>query len=396
MPIYEQFEKGFFNPGQFHRLPPPPTDEEIGRYLQECPLNQYVTNEETGHVINDLKASAAIVLKRHNHYCADQSFALYGPPSSGKSFLAGLWHSTIAGKVGFPYAEISSEKLTVDALLHKIEEACYEVDLEIVLLDEGYYKLPPIIVFLDEVHRLPKSLQEGALLTAIEGNKWLEPPEPKSRRDFRWEGKIDCSNVCWIIATTDSGQLFPPFRSRFDPAFQLVEASQKQVADITFKEMKKYFTDEFEEPPFRIAQKISQYCRLPRVAKKFVEKLYTQIHYQSVNGGSVNWERGCEETRKSVGIDEYGMHQKHLAIITALGNRGPIAKSNLTIPARVQLEELENYILPELFRFYKDRDALVMTTGRGTAITEAGMNELDKRGIPHKPIEDVNPNYKGE
>ena len=66
--------------------------------------------------------------------------------------------------------------------------------------------MPPCVVFIDEVHALPRNLIPE-LLKAVEPKDGILVVENGT--------EADCRKVCWIIATTERGLLFPPFENRF-------------------------------------------------------------------------------------------------------------------------------------------------------------------------------------
>ena len=56
------------------------------------PLNKFIGNEEA---IRRLSRAAFSAFGKDNHKCSDYSFALYGPPSTGKTYLAKLFAETV-------------------------------------------------------------------------------------------------------------------------------------------------------------------------------------------------------------------------------------------------------------------------------------------------------------
>ncbi len=85
---------------QVWRVPPP----EIRRLLTDpssprCPLSRFVGNAEAKKV---MQRAAYAAWGRPNHCCADLSFAMVGPASSGKTTLARLFGETVR----LPFVEI--------------------------------------------------------------------------------------------------------------------------------------------------------------------------------------------------------------------------------------------------------------------------------------------------
>ena len=76
------------------------------------------------------------------------------------------------------------------------------------------------------------------------------------------------------------------------------------------------------------------------------------------------------------------MQDVHLKILRALG-MGPIARNRISLVAGRKDEETERYILPWLLTETEDMPALITVSAKGYTITEAGIKELDRRGIHH-------------
>ena len=61
----------------------------------------------------------------------------------------------------------------------------------------------------------------------------------------------------------------------------------------------------------------------------------------------------------------------------------------MTDYAGCAMEELEKFVMPALLVATADDAAMVAVTNKGYAITHRGLEELDKRGIPHRGEEVV-------
>ena len=66
--------------------------------------------------------------------------------------------------------------------------------------------VPPCVVFIDEVHALARNLVPELL-------KATDPNDGMLTIENGWFA--DCRRVCWVIATTERGLLFPALDSRF-------------------------------------------------------------------------------------------------------------------------------------------------------------------------------------
>ncbi len=361
-----QREITFFNPTGYNdlNLPPRPTDDEIRSKLNNCALDRFITNSSNLGPLRKLKRFVFSAMTRYNRDASDFSFALLGGPSTGKTFLAKLFHETIDEDFGYPFVMIQPKavKNTQDIFDAMVRE-CRQCKIPLRADEQGDYEAPPMIIFIDEVHSLNKGLMEGGLLNATEPNDgWLVTPE---------NIRCDCGSVCWIVATTDAGKLFDAFHSRFHK-IELAPAGKAEVAQIVH--------DVHKELPLEVCHKIAKYCRLPRDAKRFALELLAEMR---LVGNKIPVRDSIIAVANGNGLDEFGMHWKQLEIIKALGSRGPISKNKLCSIAKCKVEELEKFILPSLEEFYEDRGALIVTTTRGYSITEEGIKELAKRNLPY-------------
>ena len=73
----------------------------------------------------------------------------------------------------------------------------------------------------------------------------------------------------------------------------------------------------------------------------------------------------------------------------ALGQIGAVSKSHLADFAGCGIEELEKFVMPALLVATAEDPAMVAVTNKGYAITQRGLEELDRRGIPHRGAEVV-------
>ncbi len=320
-------------------------------------FTDFVGNERA---IKKLKAWAFDALGRPDHVCRELAFAFYGPASVGKTTLARL----SAKLVDLPLAEISPKAVkSMDDVLREVERVLEVEGLPLVeVVRRKYYVLPPMVIFIDEVHALSNTVVQG-LLKATEYNDATMVTE---------SGKtVNCHNVCWMIATTDEGRLFDAFRTRFN-SINLKYLSKPEIARI-IKNANPDFSQE-------VCSLVSHYNgRVPRKALEFAR--YMRLVQQMEPDRT--WASVAEEVAADEGIDKYGMHETHLRILTALGQT-PIAKNRIVNVAGSKTEEVERFVMPWLLTDTDDQPAFVRVTSKGYTITESGLAELDKRAIPHK------------
>lgn len=323
----------------------------------KSPFSKFIGNEKA---VRKLQTAAYKALGQYNHMMRDLAFAIFGPSSAGKTTLARLYAET----VGLPFVEISPKAVkSVDDVFKEIKRVLEAEGLPLVeVIRRGHYILPPVVILIDEVHALTDGVVQG-LLKATEFNDALMATE---------SGKtINTFNVTWIIATTDEGKLFDAFRTRFSP----VVLKYLNKADVA-KVVKMANPDLSDE----VAALVAHYnSRITRKALEFARYMRLVKDMQA----GMSWEQVAKQVAEDEGIDEHGMQDVHLKILRALG-QGPIARNRITLVAGRKEEEVERFILPWLLTETDDQAAPITVTAKGYTITEAGLAELEKRGIHHK------------
>lgn len=325
---------------------------------EDFPLNKFIGNKEA---LRRLSRAIFSALGKNDRCCSEYSFALCGPASTGKTYLAKLFAESL--KIPFVSIEPQSVKRTHDIFL-EIEKTCVEFDERISLVEyEGKrYFLPPMIVFIDEVHNLKNSVVQGL----------LKATEPNDRTMVTEEGyEVYTHKVCWMIATTDRGDLFDAFDTRFQKV-NLRLYSTKEMAQI----IKMNNPDWDEDICMLVAKYNSQ---VPREALAFARDM--RVEYE-MNGLS-SWEEVAKIVAQDHGIDDHGMTLSRVDVLKTLG-QSPVSSSQLPYVIHVKEEELKRFIMPPLMSRTPDREPLVTVSSRGYAITKAGIEELNKRNIPNR------------
>jgi len=330
----------------------------------ENPFFTYIGNDEAKKRLN---RAAFDAFGRYNRRCP-VNIALLGPASTGKTTLAKM----TAKLLDLPFIELSPRSIeTMSDIAERIakvlEETALEAadenlcgTLELQEVEPGKFYLPPCVIFIDEVHSLRKQIEQGL----------LQATERKDHQLVTENGWVfDTENVTWIIATTDRGSLFDAFDTRF-MKIHLRLYSLAEIAQIIQVNNPDWDDD--------VCELVARFGgRVPREALAFGEEMRSE-HNMSGN----DWETVAKTVAADNGIDDFGMSMQRLNILTALG-QGAIARSRLGDVAQCKEEELMKFIMPPLLAKTPDQEPLVTITSRGFCITEAGIGELDKRGIKH-------------
>jgi Holliday junction resolvasome RuvABC ATP-dependent DNA helicase subunit len=334
-----------------------------------CHINKFIGNEEA---VRRMSRAIFSAYGNEDHNCSDYSFALCGPPSTGKTHLVKLFAETL--RIPFVIIEPQTTKKVQD-IFDEIEKTCENYESKgfekggLALFDSGNntYTPPPMVVFIDEVHNLKSSVVQGL----------LKATEPSDRLMITEKGlTVHTNNICWIIATTDRGDLFDAFDTRFQK-ISLRLYSKKEMAQI----IKMSNPDWDEEVCLLVANYNPQ---VPREALAFARDMRVE---HEIN--PVDWKSVAKIVAEDHGIDSFGLTHVRLSVLKALG-QSPMSCSQLPFVAHVKEEELRKYIMPPLLARTPDQQIpLVTVSSKGYTITVAGIEELDKRGIPNRGMDAV-------
>jgi len=222
------------------------------------------------------------------------------------------------------------------------------------------------IIFIDEIHRLSRNIEEYLYPAMEDFNLDLMIDSGPNARSV----PIKLEPFTLIGATTKSGLLSSPLRSRFASHVRLEYYDEKSLTTIIKRTCKLLNLEFDEKSPFEIAKRSRG---TPRIANNLVRWVrdYCQIH------GSGKLE--LSETRSALDmlrIDEKGldeMDKKILTVIMDHHNGGPVGLN--TIAATVG-EEPET--LSEVYEPYLILQGFIKRTPRGREVTTLAYEHLER------------------
>ena len=372
----------FFDPdntGRFPTLPPRPSDQAIRTFLSpnnsRCPLNNIVCGEENRGNMRAIRRLAYSALSDPNHRCRGLGFGIYASPGQGKTHLVRQFVKTL----GLP--SLMTEGTVIDDAEHLfslISDTLEAYGTPLVETQPGHFQLPPVVVFIDEAHKLSKSLRTAALLPAMEaGDGWLT---------FRSSGRggidhrIDCREVCWIVASTDPGILYQQsqaFYTRFPLHLEWQNAGEAEIAEILRRDnLAKHESDPDRYPLLceKTCQTIAAVQTIPREALAFADQVILESRMS-----------GCEPVdavstiAKDVGVDEDGLPVAIFDILKILAD-GSISDKRIIHRIGCRREQFDGQYAPKLLADFQGRGPLA-TMGRGWSIAPAGRDLLIRRGV---------------
>jgi len=284
--------------------------------------------------------------KERNH--PPEHLLFYGPPGLGKTTLAHL----IAKELGVGI------KGTSGPAIEKVG------DLAAILSN----LTPGDVLFIDEVHRLSKSIEEVLYPAMESGVLDIIIGKGPSARTIQ----LELPPFTLVAATTRIASLSAPLRSRFSGGtFRLEFYTEEEIRDILARSAKILSI----KPTSAALEAIASRSRAtPRTANFLLKRArdFAQVHKRDLTPELV------EEALTLLGIDELGLTPSDRHILKTLLEKfsgGPIGLS--TLAAATSEEEAT---IEEVYEPYLIQRGLLERTPRGRKTTAKGGAHVEKHG----------------
>lgn len=294
-----------------------------------------------------------------------RAFLLWGPSSAGKTEMA----RRIAGVMGLPFSSFAGATLkNVKQLVGTMERAAMSNNLPIKQVGEKggmpIYRVPAMLVFVDEAHDMKESVQE-TFLTLIEAkDRTAVIDVDKEMRMY------DMADVGFIFATTHPHNLIRTFRNR---------CTEVALRGYTAAEVSTMVRNAYPDLPVDVIVDIATCCKcIPRKALDFARDVVAE----SATRGNPDLRECFARVARGRGIlGKNGTTRNDVEVLRVLAKLN--GSTTRPRPAgagliAAQCQEIDRIEIRDEIEPFLLRMGYITSTERGRLITMQGRRLLDE------------------
>jgi holliday junction DNA helicase RuvB len=232
------------------------------------------------------------------------------------------------------------------------------------------------LLFIDEVHRLPKVVEEF-LYPAMENYKidFVVDKGPYAKTI-----NFNLKPFTLIGATTRSGLLASPLRDRFGIFYHLDFYEPEDLSKIVWNSAKKLNVQIDEESAFEIA---SRARGTPRIANRLLRRVRDYSQVKTAN--TVISKSVVQRAMGVLGIDEAGLDESDRRLIRLIDEHykgGPVGVEALAATLNEEVDTIVDVIEPFLLKI-----GFLKRTSRGRQLTESSLKHIQSSSTLKEKIQ---------
>ena len=315
-------------------------------YEQEISLRPKTLSDYVGQSKVKEKLSISMEAAKMRGEALDH-ILLHGPPGLGKTTLATIIAQEMGVNIRITSGPAIEKQGVLAALLTNLK--------------------PMDILFIDEIHRLPRQVEEILYPAMEDYNLDIIMGKGPSARNIR----LPLPPFTLIGATTRAGQLSSPLRDRFGNLYRLELYNNEELTDIVCRSAEILGVDAMADVAFEIARRSRG---TPRIANRMLKRVRD---YAQVKADGVITKKVADKALSMLEVDELGLDttdRKMLSAIIKFFDGGPVGLDTLASTIGEEAVTLEDVYEPYLMQL-----GFLNRTPRGRCATRGAYEHL---GIP--------------